>query len=602
MNRRQLTCLLRFVALALTATAVASAQTSRASVEYVTPTLPYAKSEVFKTPFAPITPGLKKLPILTWGPDGHIVTTNHGLTANPNSPLAKALGTPVEIVVMDRIDDQVKAVIGGQPFFRGTIAQVALANEGLKAINPGLELVAIYQISWSTGADGFAAVDVKTLQELKGKSIVGQLNGPHMLDLIPKILEDAGLQPGDVQFRYVKDIANTATENVPVATDPANALRNDRSLAGAAMIGPDIAAVTSGEGKGAVKNSRALFTTRTANRLIADVIAVRRDYLEKNEAALKQMVKVLLDEANAFAADLDNVALKKGADARKLAAFKKKCEPLAKIFLGDASFVNDLILWIGVDAELAKVRGNVEFFQSSKNPVGFQATVGAAQTYLTKAGFIATAAPLANANWDWSNLGAIAFVAKSSAPAFTDTQAVRTAAAKEASNVLFKYTFKFSAAESELAWRNYETVFDALHEKVRRYGGAVIQIRGHADPFLYNFFRMKTANGEKTYDKGAQKGLPIPPLESVVNAANKLSYTRASAVKTAYAAYLREKIGAGPDEIDLSRFDIRGMGLADPVYPNPVTKEQTATNMRGELVIIAVETELPTDFDLNDLK
>ena len=598
--------LCRVPALALTgacAFAVATfAQPARPSVEYVKPTLPYAKNPVFQTPYAPVTPGPKKLPILTWGPDGHIVAANNGLKADPGSPLAKALGTPVEVVVMDRIDDQVKAVIGGQPFFRGTIAQVALASEGLKAINPNLELVVIYQISWSTGADGFVAIDAKTLPELKGKAVAGQLNGPHMLDMVPKILEDAGLQPGDVEFRYVKEISNTATEAVPVATDPANALRNDRTLAGAAMIGPDIAAVTSGEGKGAVKNSRALFTTRTANRLIADVIAVRRDYFEKNEAALKQMVKVLLDEANVFAADLDNVALKKTADPKKLAAFKKKAEPLAKIFLGDTSFVNDFILWVGVDAEFAKVRGNVEFFQSTKNPVGFQATVTNAQSYLTKAGFIATATPLTNASWDWSNLGASAFAARVSAPAFTDTQAVRQAAAKTGSNELFKYTFKFSAAESELKWRDYEAVFDALHEKVKRYGGAVIQIRGHADPFLYNFFKMKTANGEKTYDKGTQKGLPIPPIESVANAANKLSYTRAAAVKTAYAAYLREKIGAGPEEIDLSRFDIRGMALAEPVYPNPVTKEQIAANMRGELVIISVETELPTDFDLNDLK
>ena len=578
------------------------AQPAKPSVEYVKPTLPYAKSAVFQTPFAPVTPGLKKLPILTWAPDGHIVTANAGLKADSNSPLAKALGTPVEIVVMDRIDEQVKAVIGGQPFFRGTIAQVALANEGLRAINPKLELVVIYQISWSTGADGFVATDAKSLPELKGKAIVGQLNGPHLLDMVPKILEDAGLQPGDVEFRYVREISNTATEAVAVATDPANALRNDRTLAGSAMIGPDIAAVTSGEGKGAVKNSRALFTTRTANRLIADVIAVRRDYFEGNEAALKQMVKVLLDEANGFAADLDNVALKKTADARKLTAFKKKCEPLAKIFLGDASFVNDFILWIGVDAELAKVRGNVEFFQSAKNPVGFQPTVTNVQNYLTKAGFIGGKAALAHADWDCSNLGASVFAGRTATPAFIDTQAVRQAAAKAGSNELFKYTFQFSAAESELKWRDYEQVFDALHEKVKRYGGAVIQIRGHADPFLYNFFKMKLTNGEKTYAKGAQTGLPIPPLESVANAANKLSYTRAAAVKTAYAGYLREKIGAGPEEIDLSRFDIRGMALSEPIYPNPVTKEQTAANMRGELVIIAVETELPTGFDISDLK
>jgi outer membrane protein OmpA-like peptidoglycan-associated protein len=432
---------------------------------------------------------------------------------------------------------------------------------------------------------------------------VGQLYGPHMLDMMPKILADAGLQPDDVTFRYVSEIAATSPERVTVARDPANALRNDKTLAGAAMIGPDIAAVTAGEGAGAVRNSKALFTTRTAPRLIADVIAVRRDYFEKNEPQLKLFVKTLLEESNAFASDLDNVALKKSANPAQTAAFKKKVEPLAKIFLGDATLANDFIMWVGVDAELAKVKGNVEFFQSKKNPVGYQATLETTETYLVKTGFLTATSNLRHADWDWSNLGAAAFVAKATnTPAFTNVEAVRAAAASADSTELMKKTFQFAASESELSWRDYESVFDELHEKVRRYGGAVIQIRGHADPFLYNFFRMKLAKGERTYDKGSQKGLQIPPLEAVANAANKLSYTRAAAVKSAYAAYLREKVGAGQDEIDLSRFDIRGMGLSEPIYPNPVTKEQIASNMRGELVIIAVETELSTDFMLEDLK
>jgi outer membrane protein OmpA-like peptidoglycan-associated protein len=581
---------------------VASA-VAKDTVDYAQPVRPYSNSPVFETAYSPVTAGQKVLPVLTWAPDGHLVSANGGLRPNANSALAKALGEPIEIQVMDRVDDQVKAVIEGQPFFRGTLAQVALVNEGLKKVNPNLELVVIYQISWSTGADGFVTVGVKTLADLKGKAIVGQLNGPHMLDMVPKILEDAGLQPGDVELRYVSEITTTATEHVVVARDPANALRNDKTLAGAAMIGPDIAAVTSGEGVGAVKNSKVPFTTRTAPHLIADVIAVRKDYFEKNEAKLKQFVKVLLDEANSFAAELDNVALKKGADAARLNSFKKKCEPLAKIFLGDSTLANDFIVWIGVDAELAKVRGNVEFFQSTKNPVGFDATIKTTQKYLVAIGFTKELTPLGHAAWDWSNLGASAFVSQTSkAPAFANIDAVRAAASKSDSTELMKKNFQFAASESDLSWRNYEPVFDELHEKVKRYGGAVIQIRGHADPFLYNFFKMKLAKGEKTYDKGAQKGIPIPPLESVINSANKLSYTRASSVKTAYAAYLREKIGVGQDEIDLSRFDIRGMGLGEPIYPNPVTKEQIAANMRGELVIISVETELTTDFNLDDLK
>lgn len=567
-------------------------------VEYVQPVRPYSSAPLFSTPYAPVTPGQKTIPLLTWAPDGHIVAANGGLAAKPGSPMARALGEPVQLAIMDRIDDQVKAVIAGQPFFRGTVAQVALANEGLMKINPNLELVVIYQLSWSTGSDGFVARNAATLQDLKGKAIVGQLNGPHMLDMVPRILEDAGLQPTDVTYKYVSDITSPNGEE---GSNPASALRNDPSLAGAALVGPDIAIVTSGEGSGSVRGAKALFTTKTANRMIADVIAVRRDYFEANEPKLKALVKVWLEEANTFAADLDNVAKKKSANPAQLNAFKKKVEPLAAIFLGDKSLVNDYLLWIGVDAELTKVKGNVEFFQSANNPVGFERTLDGARRYLTKAGFLERPVVVRHAGWDWSNLGASAFVTKTTTT-FAGAEAVRSAANKASANVLFKHAFAFPPKEAELDWRNHEAVFDTIHSNVKRYGGAIVQIRGHADPLLYNFFKMKLAKGENTYSRGNQTGLPIPPLESVMAANTKLSYTRAASIRTAYAAYLREKIGVNIDEADLSRFDIRGMGISDPVYPNPVTKDQTAANMRGELVIIAVETELSSEFSAEDLK
>lgn len=569
-------------------------------VEYIQPQLPYSTSQVFTIPYATITPGVKTIPLLTWGPDGHIVCSNGGLNANPNSPLAKALGEPVKLAIVDRIDDQVKSIISGQPFFRGTVAQVALVNEGLKKLNPNLELIVIYQVSWSTGADGFVTRGVNTVQDLKGKTIVGQLNGPHMLDMIPKILEDAGLSTNDITIKYVRDINNTA-DNVTNATDPANALRNDPTIAGAALIGPDIATLTSGEGSGSLRNVKPLFTTKTASRTISDVIAVRKDYFDSHQPQLKALVKVWLDEANLFAEDLENVAKKKQGDQRQLAAFKKKVEPLAAIFLGDKALTSDYILWVGIDAELAKVKGNVEFFQSPNNPVGFTKLLEDTSHHLQRSGFTDGPAQVTSANWDWSNLGSSIFNTKG-ATTFTNTEAVRAAAAKVGSNNLFKYTFTFPPKESELDWHNHETTFSTIHSNVKRYGGAVIQIRGHVDPLLYNFFRMKLSKGDTTYSRGSQVGIPIPPLESVIQANSKLSYTRAAAIRTAYAAYVREKFGTNLDEADLLRFDIKGMGAIEPIYPNPVTKEQTAANMRGEIVIISVETELPAEFSAEDLK
>ena len=73
-------------------------------------------------------------------------------------------------------------------------------------------------------------------------------------------------------------------------------------------------------------------------------------------------------------------------------------------------------------------------------------------------------------------------------------------------------------------------------------------------------------------------------------------------MKKAYAAYVREALNLSPDEIDMSRFDVRGMGIAKPIIANPSTPEQRAENMRGEMVIIAAESEIPADFGADDLR
>jgi len=146
-----------------------------------------------------------------------------------------------------------------------------------------------------------------------------------------------------------------------------------------------------------------------------------------------------------------------------------------------------------------------------------------------------------------------------------------------------------------------------MHEKVTRYGGAVVQLRGHADNFFYNFVQMKRAKGDTTYQRRIEGStqfelLPLPTAEEVANSANKLSYSRAFAVKQAYAQYLRENLGRTQDEMDLSRFDVKGMGISDPVVKSPTTPEEREANMRGELVIIAVEAEVPVGFGADDLK
>jgi outer membrane protein OmpA-like peptidoglycan-associated protein len=590
--------------------------TRGAEVAYREPARPYKASAFLQNTKAQpvdLARGTLRVPIITWAADGVIVSSNGGLAPNPNSALARAVKMPVQLELVDDFDEQVKNYVSGKsPFLRGTVGMIALTAEALTNIDKGLEPVVVVQLSWSTGADGFVAKDIKTLADLKGKTVVLQQNGPHV-DLVQVLLQDAGLKPGEVNLKYVRDITVNPKAKDGKVNDPANALRTDASLTAAACISPDILTLTAGGtvGTGAedsVKGARPILTTRTASRVIADVYAVRRDFFEAQKPLVQSFVSAQLAEQKRFQEFLANVAKKTQADAPKVAEFKKLSRPLAGIFLQDEAAVNDYIVWVGVDSELAALEGNTEFFTAANNPVGFDATQKRALAYYEQTGLVTTPKTLAFAGWNFgTDFGTSTKAKEPEKRTFASAQDVRRAADSKDASKLFSYTFKFPAKMAEIRWQDYREVFETMHEKVTRYGGAVVQLRGHADNFFYNFVQMKRGKGETSYQRRIEgssqfESLPLPTSEEVANSANKLSYSRAFAVKQAYAQYLRESLGKTPDEMDLTRFDVKGMGIGDPVVKSPTTPAEREENMRGEMVIIAVEAEVPVGFGADDLK
>ncbi len=581
-----------------------------AAPEYVEIDKPFSTSYAFKTQVQPVNTGRGRLevPIITWAADGITIDANNGMKPDPNSRLAKAVGMPLEIKVNDDFESQIENYISGRsPFLRGTVGMITQATEGLQALSSDLEPVVILQLSWSTGADGFVAKDIKTLSELKGKSIVVQKNGPH-LDLVQVLLQDAGLKPEDVTLKFVKDITMIDENKI---SDPASAFREDSSITGAACIYPDILTLTAGGNVGtgaedSVKGARPILSTRTASRVVADVYAVRKDFFQSNREMVHGFVSELLATQASFMSELDAVKNKKSASAE----FKKRCAPLAQFALQDSGAVNDFILWLGVDSELAGLAGNRSFFADTKNPVGFAPTAQRTATYFQSIGNLTTAVIPSVANWDYnsdfSTKGTVIPVKKAK-PAFATPAAVRNAASKQDASELFRYTFQFPANAAEIKWQDYRSTFDTLYDTVYRYGGAVVQLRGHSDNFFYNFALMKHQQGATTYKQrkpGTNEFIekPLPKLEQLRGSSKRLSYDRAFSVKRAYASYLREAIGLTAAEIDLSRFDVKGMGITDPVHAKPTSPAQRAENMRGEMVIFAVESEISLDFGMDDLQ
>ena len=619
-SRHRLAVLLAAAATSLLGTAPASAQT--ASVHYVEPAKPYGASPFLKNAHkAPVnTNGPLLIPLITWAADGVTVSANGGLEPNPNSALARAVGRPVKLEVTDDFDQQVQNYVGGKsPFLRGTADMIALVAQALKNVDPGLEPVVVLQLSTSTGADGFVAKGIGSLADLKGKTLVTQINGPH-LSLIGNMLKDAGLQPGDVTIRFVRDITAAPGYNPKLpAEDPANAFRRDPQLAGAACISPDILALTAGGTvgtglEGTVKDARPIFTTKTASNIIFDTYAVRRDFLGDHPDTVEAFREAHLRQQEFFQGELANIEKKREADRKRVESFKALCKPLAKIFNQDENAVSDYIIWVGSDSQLAGRAGNAKFFDDA-NPIGFRATTARIQEFFVGLGLIQSATTIAynRPALPKPNIpngfpeGKSAVTLAAPKPAFVSTEAVRKAADSANSSVMYRFTFKFPAQVSEINWRDYPDVFAKINEIVNRYGGAVVQLRGHADNFFYNFVLTKQRQGQTNYQRriaGTDKfeTLPLPKPEELLNDANALSYSRAFAVKRAYAAYVRDNLHLGPDEVDLSRFDVKGMSITDPIVKNPTTPEQRAENMRGEMVIIAAESEIPAEIGADDLK
>ena len=621
--RRHALALFAAAAATLPGAAPTSAQT--ANVHYVEPAKPYGASPFLKGGHkAPVNGnGPLLIPLITWAADGVTVSANGGLEPNPNSALARAVGRPVKLEVIDDFDQQVQNYVTGKsPFLRGTADMIALVAQALRNVDPGLEPVVVLQLSTSTGADGFVAKGIGSLADLKGRTLVTQINGPH-LSLIGNLLKDAGLQPGDVTIRFVRDITAAPGYNPKLpAEDPANAFRRDPQLAGAACISPDILALTAGGTvgtglEGTVKDARAIFTTRTASNLIFDTYAVRRDFLGDHPETVEAFREAHLRQQEFFLGELANIEKKREADRKRVESFKALCRPLAKIFNQDENAVSDYIIWVGSDSQLAGRAGNAKFFDDA-NPIGFRATTARIQEFFVGLGLIQSATTIAYnrpASAEPATVGQTVAAAHpppaappaAPRPAFASTEAVRKAADSANSSVMYRFTFRFPAQVSEINWRDYPDVFAKINEVVNRYGGAVVQLRGHADNFFYNFVLTKQQEGKTTYQRriaGTDRfeTLPLPKPEELLNDANALSYSRAFAVKRAYAAYVRDNLHLGPDEVDLSRFDVKGMSISDPVVKNPTTPEQRAENMRGEMVIIAAESEIPAGIGADDLK
>lgn len=511
--------------------------------------------------------GAIKVPLITWGADIITIYANGGTIKTSDNSLFKQYGLDIELYREDDFQKQVNNYIKGiSPYLRGTMGMINMAAESTKN-NPGLQLVVIYQHSWSSGGDALVVKSgINSVKQLKDKTIVIQKYGPHMAYFM-KLLKDAGLTINDVNVVWTNDLVG------PDGDTPMAKLYND-NIDAAFVIIPDALALTSNGtvGTGAedsIKGAKILLSTKTANRIINDVYAVRKDYFEKNKNKVKNFVHALLI-AEEEVKDLFN--------NKKSVNFENTITSGAKILLDSAHAKADME-GMYYDAEMAGFRGNVKFFADSSNLRNFSRLTDEIQTSFITLGLMSKKVELIQAEWDYNSFkSGLKYADNVDVPKFKKEEVTtvitkRQKQNKSGSGELFSFEIFFKPNQNDFLPELYKEEFNKVIEFSSTYGGAIITIEGHSDPMGY---LRKQKDGETEV-----------VLNKIKQAAKNLSLSRANKVRDEIIFYAKNN----GITLDQSQFATIGHGISKPKNNIPKTNKEWLENMRVEFKIIQIEAE-----------
>jgi ABC-type nitrate/sulfonate/bicarbonate transport system substrate-binding protein/outer membrane protein OmpA-like peptidoglycan-associated protein len=524
------------------------------------------------------TAGKLQLPMITWGGD---VATIH--TADKG--FFKKEGLNVELAVENNFPQQVEATLTGKsPYLRGTMGMIQAAAEVFE--REGIELVVIYQLTWSTGGDALVVrPGIKKPSDLKGKSIALQLYGPHM-DYLANILNSGKVPLGSVKLRWLKELTLPTYDTRGKTVDPVNAFLEDNSLNAVMGIIPDALSLTSGgEGgtgaAGSVKGAKILLSTKTASRIISDVYAVRSDYLKAHRGEVQKLVHALM------AGQEDFVKLHAEKASRR-AEFQQVMSRAADLLLGSPQATPDVEALLG-DCEFSNHAANVAFFTGQGTTRNLSRLSKEIRTSFAQLGLTKGKIALAEAKWDYAALGrGLNNVGKVQAAKKQRFDAKRVAARVEEriavepttwaeEGTLFQIEINFEPNQSEFSSSVYADDFEKALEIAQTYGGSLIIIEGHSDPLGIL--------------KARQKGEEKAVVRQMEQQAKNLSLSRSRAVRQSFLDFCKkQKI-----IIDESQFVAVGLGVTTPKFSPPRTKDEWAANRRVVFRIKQVEAEL-TEF------
>lgn len=480
-----------------------------------------------------------EFPINVWPGWAPIIVANQGLEPNDQSIFAKKHGFYVRLAI---VDDPVKArdlfASGQSHILWGTLDMIALFAPELVKDTRTVPVVC-QQIDFSAGGDGVVARgeirsinDLRMVAGVRKKVVLAQNSPSHYL--IMSLLIDAGIDPGDIDFRWAADAPSAAKIFV-----------QDDSYDAFVGWSPDIYNVTD-----KVKGTRLVVTTSTANHLIADVWAVRNDFFKDHPDIVKNLVRGIFE-------GMDMVRKDPKMAARALAAaFKLPEEDCGKMIGGDGGIAEG-------DAHLTNYRENSKFFLDPFNPANFEVVWNSASTIYKSLGTISRTVPadqvkahqvLAALSEEYKDVRDL------SQPTFKPSALMNLSAEAGAGQILTKAVLISFEPNKSVLNAQYDTTIPTTLEEIGklagRFGNAYIIIEGNTD--------------------ASRKG--IVPTDLV----RQLSYDRADAVRRS----IMDKY-----QFDPNKFKVVGNGWDNPLpgCTDPSNAEHNKKNRRVEVKVFPLE-------------
>jgi ABC-type nitrate/sulfonate/bicarbonate transport system substrate-binding protein/outer membrane protein OmpA-like peptidoglycan-associated protein len=532
-------------------------------------------TEVIKEQVREVQPGPVQVPLITWGGDIATLHANGDRLRTGKGSLFARQGLDLKLVREDKFPRQVADYLAGKtPYLRGTMGMLNMAAEVLSR-DPRTKPVVIAQLTWSAGGDALVVKPgIHSAADLKGKTIALQAYGPHV-GYLTKILSDAGLSTADVKLRWLPDL--TGSDEAPPAA------LHEKDVDAALAIIPDALALTSNGAVGtgaedSVRGARILLSTKTANRIIADVYAVRSDYLAAHRKEVESLVRGLLQGQERLQALVAN----RQADQ---AGYRRTFTAAAEILLDSPQALSDTE-GLYADAELVGYQGNRDFFANPNYPRNLARLSGEIQKAFVGIGLMQSESALAQAGWDYATLGqGLAKTASGRSERFDSARVASVVSRRQrqgtlAEGELFAFEIFFKPNQNSFSADLYRDAFARVIDLASTYGGAIITVEGHSDPMGY--LRKKKAGESEVV------------LGRIKQSAKNLSLSRAVAVRD----NLLQHAGRQGINMDASQFAVVGHGIAkpgsgicgsDPCVPK--NEREWRDNMRVEFRIIQVEAE-----------